>query len=89
MSFRDMSLEAIIQSLPLTEPVMLIMLSLAGQPRHGYAILKDVEQMSSGRVMLSTGTLYGALRRLRRLGRRGKPRLCKNHTGFPLSLIHI
>jgi DNA-binding PadR family transcriptional regulator len=52
------------QSLPLTEPVMLIMLSLAGQPRHGYAILKDVEQMSSGRVMLSTGTLYGALHRL-------------------------
>jgi DNA-binding PadR family transcriptional regulator len=64
MAFRDMSLEAIMQSLPLTEPVMLIMLSLAGQPRHGYAILKDVEQMSSGRVMLSTGTLYGALRRL-------------------------
>ena len=52
------------QSLPLTEPVLLIMLSLAGQPRHGYSILKDVEVMSAGRVMLSTGTLYGALRRL-------------------------
>ena len=50
--------------LPLTEPVLLILLSLAGQPRHGYSILKDVEQMSDGRVMLSTGTLYGALRRL-------------------------
>jgi DNA-binding PadR family transcriptional regulator len=64
MSLRDMSSEAIMQSLPLTEPVMLIMLSLAAHPRHGYAILKDVEQMSAGRVMLSTGTLYGALRRL-------------------------
>lgn len=49
---------------PLTEPVLLILLSLAGQPRHGYAILKDVEEMSDGRVVLSTGTLYGALRRL-------------------------
>ena len=50
--------------LPLTEPVLLILLSLAGEPRHGYSILKDVEQMSDGRVRLSTGTLYGALRRL-------------------------
>jgi DNA-binding PadR family transcriptional regulator len=52
------------ENLPLTEPVLLILLSLAGQPRHGYSILKDVEHMSDGRVMLSTGTLYGALRRL-------------------------
>jgi len=52
------------ETLPLTEPVLLILLSLAGQPRHGYSILKDVERMSDGRVVLSTGTLYGALRRL-------------------------
>jgi DNA-binding PadR family transcriptional regulator len=50
--------------LPLTETVLLILLSLAEQPRHGYAILQDVERMSHGRVKLSTGTLYGALRRL-------------------------
>ncbi len=49
---------------PLTEPVLLVLLSLAEQPRHGYSILKDVEQMSGGRVALSTGTLYGALQRL-------------------------
>ncbi len=49
---------------PLSEAVLLILLSLAEQPRHGYSILKDVEEMSSGRVVLSTGTLYGALRRL-------------------------
>ncbi len=49
---------------PLTEAVLLILLSLAEQPRHGYSILKDVEEMSAGRVVLSTGTLYGALRRL-------------------------
>jgi DNA-binding PadR family transcriptional regulator len=52
------------ESLPLTEPVLLILLSLADQPRHGYAILQDTEKMSDGRVRLSTGTLYGALRRL-------------------------
>jgi DNA-binding PadR family transcriptional regulator len=48
----------------ITEPVLLILLSLAEQPRHGYAILQDAERMSEGRVRLSTGTLYGALRRL-------------------------
>ena len=49
---------------PLTEPVLLVLLSLAEQPRHGYSILKDIESMSGGRVLLSTGTLYGALQRL-------------------------
>ena len=49
---------------PVTEPVLLILLSLAAQPRHGYAILKDVERISAGRVILSTGTLYAALHRL-------------------------
>ena len=49
---------------PITEPVLLILLSLANQPRHGYAILQDTQEMSAGRVHLSTGTLYGALQRL-------------------------
>jgi DNA-binding PadR family transcriptional regulator len=47
-----------------SEQVMLILASLAAGPRHGYAMLKDVEALSRGRVRLSTGTLYGALRRL-------------------------
>jgi DNA-binding PadR family transcriptional regulator len=64
MACDDMSSEVSMESSPLTEPVLLILLSLAEQPRHGYSILKDVEQMSDGRVVLSTGTLYGALRRL-------------------------
>ncbi|HET9309122.1 MAG TPA: helix-turn-helix transcriptional regulator [Candidatus Sulfotelmatobacter sp.] len=64
MASYDMSHEVIMEQLPLTEPVLLILLSLAGEPRHGYSILKDVERMSDGRVVLSTGTLYGALRRL-------------------------
>jgi DNA-binding PadR family transcriptional regulator len=39
-------------------------MSLADKPRHGYALLHDIEVLSAGRVRLSTGTLYGALRRL-------------------------
>jgi DNA-binding PadR family transcriptional regulator len=49
---------------PLSEPVLLILLSLGDSPRHGYALIKDIESLSHGRVRLSTGTLYGALRRL-------------------------
>jgi len=49
---------------PVSEPVLLILISLAQQPRHGYALLKDIEVLSQGRVRMSTGTLYGALRRL-------------------------
>lgn len=49
---------------PISEPVLLILSSLADKPRHGYALMKDIETLSGGRVRLSTGTLYGALRRL-------------------------
>lgn len=50
--------------LPLTESTFFIILSLAPGPKHGYAILKEVEALSEGRVTLSTGTLYGALKRM-------------------------
>jgi DNA-binding PadR family transcriptional regulator len=49
---------------PLSEAVLLILMSLADKPRHGYALLKDIGALSNGRVQMSTGTLYGALRRL-------------------------
>ena len=49
---------------PLSEAVLLILMSLAAEPRHGYALMKDIEALSQGRVRLSTGTLYGALHRL-------------------------
>lgn len=51
---------------PLTEPVLMILMSLAEKPRHGYALIRDIEALSDGRVRLSTGTLYGALQRLLR-----------------------
>lgn len=42
----------------------MILASLAQEARHGYALLSDIEKLSEGRVCLSTGTLYGAIRRL-------------------------
>jgi DNA-binding PadR family transcriptional regulator len=54
----------VVEASPLSEPVFLILVSLSSEPRHGYSLLKDVEALSDGRVRLSTGTLYGALRRL-------------------------
>ena len=41
-----------------------ILLGLAPGQRHGYALLKDVEALSAGRLRLSTGTLYGIIKRL-------------------------
>jgi DNA-binding PadR family transcriptional regulator len=52
------------ENLPLSEAVFFILLSLLPGPKHGYAIMKDVEGLSAARVSLSTGTLYGALKRL-------------------------
>lgn len=49
---------------PLSETVFLILSSIAAGPRHGYAILQEVDELTAGRVRLSTGTLYGALKRL-------------------------
>ena len=54
----------ILSKLPLREPTFFILLSLSPGPKHGYAILKEVERLSDGRVKLSTGTLYGAIERL-------------------------
>ena len=50
--------------LPLTETTFYLLLSMEAQPRHGYAMLKDVQTLSAGRIVLSTGTLYGAIKRL-------------------------
>jgi DNA-binding PadR family transcriptional regulator len=54
--------------LPLTETTYFILLSLSSGPRHGYAIMKDVDSLSRGRVRLSTGTLYSSLKRLLETG---------------------
>ena len=50
--------------LPLTESTFYILLSLAPGKKHGYAIMKDVKDLSNERVNLSTSTLYTAVGRL-------------------------
>jgi DNA-binding PadR family transcriptional regulator len=49
--------------LPLTPAAFHVLLALADGPKHGYLILKDVEERTAGEVRLSTGTLYGLVKR--------------------------
>ena len=49
-----------------TEPSLLILVSLGDGPKHGYAIMADVEQISG--MPLGPGTLYAALARLESRG---------------------
>lgn len=49
--------------LPLTPAAFHVLLALADGPKHGYLILKDVEERTGGEVRLSTGTLYGLVKR--------------------------
>ena len=49
----------------LQEASLLILTALAAGSRHGYGIIRDVHQISGGRVTLRPGTLYTALDRLR------------------------
>jgi DNA-binding PadR family transcriptional regulator len=50
--------------LPLTPAMFHVMVALADRQNHGYAIMKDVEEITGGAVRLSTGTLYGIIKRL-------------------------
>ncbi len=49
-----------------SEPALLILVSLAGGPKHGYLMIRDIEAFAG--VRLGPGTLYGALSRLERFG---------------------
>lgn len=51
-------------NVPLTPAMFHVLLALAGDDLHGYAILKDVAVRTQGEVQLSTGTLYGIIKRL-------------------------
>lgn len=45
-----------------SEPALLVLVSLAGEPKHGYAMIEDIAAMTGSR--LGAGTLYGAIARL-------------------------
>jgi len=54
--------------LPLKTNWLHILISLADQERHGYAIMQDVLERTKGKVRLWPATLYGSLRRLMEAG---------------------
>ena len=49
-----------------TEPALLILVSLAAGPKHGYAMMEDIARVAD--VKIGPGTLYGALARLEQRG---------------------
>ena len=50
--------------LPLPTAVFHILIALADRDRHGYSIMQDVDARTDGKVRLSAGTLYTAIRRV-------------------------
>jgi DNA-binding PadR family transcriptional regulator len=50
--------------LPLPTAVFHILVALADRDRHGYSIMQDVGTRTDGKVVLSAGTLYTAIRRM-------------------------
>jgi DNA-binding PadR family transcriptional regulator len=52
--------------LPLTPVVLHMLLALAGerQGKHGYALAKEVEDVSGGQIRMGPGTLYGSIQRM-------------------------
>jgi DNA-binding PadR family transcriptional regulator len=50
--------------LPLPTAVFHILVALADRDRHGYSIMQDVAARTDGKVRLSAGTLYSAVRRM-------------------------
>jgi DNA-binding PadR family transcriptional regulator len=49
---------------PLPPPVFHILVALASGERHGYGIMQDVAERTSGRVRLGPGSLYGSIKRM-------------------------
>lgn len=52
--------------LPALSPPLLVLASLADGPKHGYAMIEDIQRMTG--VTLGAGTLYGAIARLEEQG---------------------
>jgi DNA-binding PadR family transcriptional regulator len=52
------------EHLPLTPAVSHILLALADGEKHGYAIMREVEETTDGQVTMGPGTLYGSIKRM-------------------------
>ena len=54
--------------LPLSPTAFHVLVAMAEGPRHGYAIAQEVEELTSGRLVMGPGTLYGSLQRMTTAG---------------------
>lgn len=52
------------EMLPLPTATFHILLALLGEEKHGYAIMRDVEDLSDGAVKIGPGTMYGSIKRM-------------------------
>lgn len=50
--------------LPLSPAVFNILLALADGERHGYGMMQEMAQRSSGKLIMGPGTLYGSIKRM-------------------------
>ena len=79
----------------ISEPVYFILLCLADKPLHGYGLIKEIAALSDGRLQLTTGTLYGAIKRLledgwiKRFAQDDKSRDKQAYTLTPLGRRHL
>ena len=65
MKSRDLEIDSL---LPLPPATFHILLALAGEDRHGYAIIQDVAARTGGQLKLSPGTLYRSVQRMQEQG---------------------
>jgi DNA-binding PadR family transcriptional regulator len=56
--------ESVDSLLPLPPATFHILLALAGEERHGYAIIQDIEARTGGELRMSAGTLYRSIARM-------------------------
>ena len=63
MAMRDADPQAL---LPLTPVVLHVLLALADerQGKHGYAVAREVEELTEGQIRMGPGTLYGSIQRM-------------------------
>lgn len=54
--------------LPLTPAMFHILLALADRERHGYDIMREVDERTEGKMRLGPGTLYGSIKRMLQSG---------------------
>ena len=54
--------------MPLTPAVFFVLLALATEPKHGYAMMQQISELSEGSVAMGPATLYSTLQRLSELG---------------------